>query len=368
MRVHVHLARGLSLDAWKEGFLAGKNPDASPYGYHHLSSSHGLSWSEDHPETAPARLCRLAIKRWLGFDLVHAWRNSSSWATADVVLTHTEYESLAVSALEWFRSMFRSAEYSPPALVAQSVWLIDRWDKYGPLRRMMYRALLRRAEHNITLSPVNARALSKVLGKRQARFVPFGISIDSFPFQRPRFAPGPVVRLLALGNDIHRDWHTLVKAFENNNRFHLKIVSKTIASSALRSASNIEVEEARSVKRIRDLYDEADIVVVPLSLNQHASGITVVLEAVARGKLVVCTKVGGIDEYFTADEIAFYECGNSRSLHAAVSELLSNLNAHERIEKAQKRFLEKDYSSAGYARRAMPCIHRPQCMDGSKIV
>lgn len=368
MRVHVHLARGLSLDAWQQGFVTGKNPDASPYGYHHLSASHCLSWSEDHPETTLMRLWRLAIKKLLGFDLVHAWRNSTSWATADVILTHTEYEGLAVSALECFRRARHRGQHESPMLVAQSVWLVDRWIRYSLLRRTVYRALLRRADHNVTLSPINASALGKILGKEAVRFVPFGISLDSFPIQRPRFAPGAVVQLLALGNDVHRDWDTLVKAFKNDDRFHLKIISRTVNSSALHAASNIVVEEAHSVQKIRDLYDKADIVVVPLSMNQHASGITVVLEAVARGKLVVCTRVGGIDDYFAGDELTFFDRGDSQSLRRAVSELVSGSNAQERTEKAQRRFMTEDYSSAGYARRTISCVHKVRSLDGKKSV
>ncbi len=356
MRVHVHLARGFSLDSWEKGFSEGRYPDASPYGYHHLCTSHKLSWSIDRPETTVGRLSRLILKKLLGFDIVHAFRNRRLWASADVILTHTEYESLAVSALQGLSNSLRGNSNRRAKLIAQSVWLVDRWSTYGPLRRLAYRVLLRRSDFNITLSPVNADFLSRLLGGKTAQFVPFGISLNSFPLQAPRFSPGPVIRLLALGNDVHRDWTTLIEAVKDQRDFDLKIVSRTITSASLGNATNISVEEAHNVERIRQLYGEADVVVVPLLSNQHASGITVVLEAVALGKPVVCARVGGIDAYFAENEIQYYECGNARSLRNALRELCGKRNARDQAERAQRRFRIENYSSEGYARRTLMCL------------
>lgn len=356
MRIHVHLARGFSLDSWEKGFSEGRYPDASPYGYHHLCTSHKLSWSIDCPETTVGRLCRLILKKLLGFDIVHAFRNRRLWASADVILTHTEYESLAVSALQGLTNSLRRNSNRRAKLIAQSVWLVDRWSTYGPLRRLAYRVLLRRSDFNITLSPVNAAFLSRLLGGKTAQFVPFGISLNSFPLQAPRFSPGPVIRLLALGNDVHRDWATLIEAVKDQREFDLKIVSRTITSASLRNATNISVEEAHNVERIRQLYGEVDVVVVPLLSNQHASGITVVLEAVALGKAVVCARVGGIDAYFAENEIKYYECGNARSLRNALRDLREKRDARDQAEKAQRRFRMENYSSEGYARRTLMCL------------
>ncbi|UIF89506.1 glycosyltransferase (plasmid) [Cupriavidus necator] len=159
-----------------------------------------------------------------------------------------------------------------------------------------------------------------------------------------------------MGNDVHRDWTTLIEAVKDQRDFDLKIVSRTITSASLGNATNISVEEAHNVERIRQLYGEADVVVVPLLSNQHASGITVVLEAVALGKPVVCARVGGIDAYFAENEIQYYECGNARSLRNALRELCGKRNARDQAERAQRRFRIENYSSEGYARRTLMCL------------
>ncbi len=46
--------------------------------------------------------------------------------------------------------------------------------------------------------------------------------------------------------------------------------------------------------------------------NRHASGITVVLEATLLGKPVVVADTGGIDWYFTRDEVVFCPVGMRR--------------------------------------------------------
>ncbi len=62
------------------------------------------------------------------------------------------------------------------------------------------------------------------------------------------------------------------------------------------------------------MFDWADLVVVPLKPNLHASGITVIEEAVILGLPVICSHAGGLEAYFSAEEVFYVEGGGSRAI------------------------------------------------------
>jgi glycosyltransferase involved in cell wall biosynthesis len=64
--------------------------------------------------------------------------------------------------------------------------------------------------------------------------------------------------------------------------------------------------------------------VIAVADNSHASGITTLLEAVAAGTPVVATRAGGLDDYFSDDEVLFVPLGSSAELAAAVERALAN--------------------------------------------
>jgi hypothetical protein len=70
-RVFVFLAHGFGA-SWARGELPGIN-EAMPYGYYH-GREEGciINYSEDTPEGSFRRLMRLGLRRWLGFDMIHA--------------------------------------------------------------------------------------------------------------------------------------------------------------------------------------------------------------------------------------------------------------------------------------------------------
>jgi hypothetical protein len=126
-KVHVHLFYGADPRFYRKGDNIG-----CLYGYHHAESEEfALTYSQDVRESAPVRLLRRALKAVLGFDLIHTLRNRDEILRSDVIWTHTEHEYLSV-ALVLLLSGRRAA---PPLLLAQSVWLLDKWPGYGMLRR-----------------------------------------------------------------------------------------------------------------------------------------------------------------------------------------------------------------------------------------
>ena len=100
MRVFVFLGHGFGARQWTERWSNGEIPGLNerlPYGYHHAAGKDCIvEYSEDANENRLTELARRGMRRLLGCDLVHAWRNRKALFAADVVWTHTELEHLAV--------------------------------------------------------------------------------------------------------------------------------------------------------------------------------------------------------------------------------------------------------------------------------
>ena len=260
LRVFVFLGHGFGALRWTERWTKGEIPGLNerlPYGYHHAAGKDCIvEYSEDANENRLTELARRGMRRLLGCDLVHAWRNRKALFAADVVWTHTEQEHLAVLALWQCRRRQRR-----PKLIAQSVWLFDRWNCFSAPRRWLYRHLLNQADVLTVQSPENLKAARELFPQMRSEFMRFGVSSDATvaPVQRAAHRP---VRLVALGNDMHRDWETLIAAAESWSGCRLRIGSKNIDRRLTDYAHNIEVIAPSSRSEIAELYAWADLAVV----------------------------------------------------------------------------------------------------------
>lgn len=351
LRAFVLLGHGFGAERWRTRFARHEIPglnDALPYGYYRASGQGwSVKYSEDADEHPLARLVRRGLSRVLGLDLIHAWRNRGPLLAAEVVWTHTEREGL--SALALFRLLGRR---SRPRLVAQCVWLFDRWDKFSWLRRAAYRLLLKEADVITTLSPENRNAALRIFPEVRTQLVLFGVGAPEEMRVPQRTRCHAPVRIAGLGGDMHRDWKTFLQSFGGWADFDLRIASSKARLGAHGRSPNVTVWAARSDSEVEDLYGWADMVVVSLKPNLHASGITVILEAVAYGVPVVASDVGGLRAYFSDREVCYVPAGEPDVLREAVRQVADD---HERrfdmTVAAQRRVLEARLTWEGYAMR-----------------
>ena len=350
-RAFVLLPHGFGAEQWRRRFARREIPglnDALPFGYYRAA---GQGWSvvysEDADESLVTRFVRRGLSRVLGLDLIHAWRSRRALLTVDAVWTHTERESLAAIAL------FRLVRPRPrPRIVAQCVWLFDRWNGFSWPRRAAYRWLLKEADVVTTLSPENREAARRIIPEIPTELVLFGVgSQDRMRAPRRGICQVPM-RIGALGGDMHRDWETLLRAFGGRTEFALRIASSKGSPRARKGATNVTIGAARSEGEVMDLYDWADIVVVSLKPNLHASGITVILEAVACGTPVVASDVGGLRAYFSDEEVCYVPVGNSEALREAAAKLAEDPERRFQMAiAAQRRMLAAALTWEGYAAR-----------------
>jgi glycosyltransferase involved in cell wall biosynthesis len=351
LRVFVHLARGFGRSAWKQqweqGKIVGINHD-NPYGYR-LAEEMGcaVQQSEDLPETSVKRLLRLAVRAILGFDFIHAWSNRQGIFAAQIVWTHTESQSLAVLLLA---RLFPSASKGI-VVIAQTVWVMDNWASYSLLRRALYGSLLRRAGMLTFLSSSAAAQARQLFPDMRVEFVRYGIRADQ-PLAIINRATHAPIRVLSLGNDRHRDWTTFVNAIRNDSRYVARIATSAKLDKLLANVDNIHREKAKTNAELMGLFGWADIVVVCLVDNLHASGITVIEEAVLCGLPVIATDVGGLRSYFTPEEITYVPAKEPESLRSAIESLMANDELRRRkAETALARMKDGELNSWSFVAR-----------------
>ncbi|CAB3779812.1 hypothetical protein LMG28614_00928 [Paraburkholderia ultramafica] len=343
-KVHVHLFYGADPRFYRPGDNIG-----CLYGYHHAESdAFKLTYSQDAREGKPVRLLRRALKALLGFDFIHTWRNRAEMLRSDVIWTHTEQEWLS-AALMLLLSGRKAGTAASPLLLAQSVWLLDKWPSYGILRRWLYRRLMTRADQLTTLASENADLCQRYF-KREARPLLYGLNTRDFPVNAPtQWTPHTPIRIAAIGNDRDRDWETLIKAFGNDPRYTVKLATRRRIPASLR-APNVEIALFSGIRKQHELYDWADVIVVPLRPNSHASGITVMLEAAAVGKPMVVTNVGALQDYFPGDEAAYIPPFNPQALRDAVDRLAAApAEALRQAQAAAAGLLSRDLTTQHYA-------------------
>lgn len=334
IKIFVHLPVSQSLRGnlekglahWQENYLSGKHPERTPYAYH-LAEDQGcaVSFSVHPEESGASSLVRRIGTRLLGFDLIHAWRNSARMMNADVIWTHTEREHLAILFMRAF------GRKTQPKIIAQSVWLWDLWNDLPGWRRALYRYIMRHADLLTTLSPVNARIASQAVPGVPVSVVHYGIS-RNVPAPPPtleaaaRTARYPL-RVVAVGNDVDRDWETLISAFGSIPDYQVDILTPRVklVSALATGHDNIFVSRADAAGVI-NAYQTADVVVVPLRRNNHASGITVMIEAALAGTPMIASDTGGLEDYFPAGSAFYVPPGDPDALRVAVR----NCPTHQR--------------------------------------
>ncbi len=360
VRAFVLLAHGFGArtwtERWEKGQIGGIN-ERLPYGFFHAAGD-GMTveYSEDRSERRMTKYLRSALRLFLGFDLIHAWSNRHAIRSADVIWVNTEYEHLAALCL-----LIRRPRGRRPIIIAESVWLFDRWARFWAPRRWLYRRLLADADVLAVHSPANQRVARDLFPEKRVEFIPFGVDPAAIrpAIQRETHHP---LRILSLGNDVHRDWRTLIDAVKSLDDCEVRIGGKRIrwrTHGRTRGVRQILMRRSTSAEEVAELYAWADLVVVPLKPNLHASGITVIAEAVSSGVPVICSDTGGLKAYFSDEEVRYVVPGDPDALRAAITDLRRDpALRYQLVKRAQARIVSGDISSRSYA-----MAHRALSLD-----
>ena len=315
-RVTVLMNHSQDPAAWTDRHRAGHTIEATPYGYGLADEWFDLTWARSHQESPRVRRWRIALAGRLGFDLVHAWRNREVLFAADVVWTHTEVEHLAVSFLQRLMPRHRGTR-----VLAQTIWLWDRWPELGRMKRGLYRWLLRSQPVECTHSPLNLAVSRETVPGRRVLLVPFGThGLDALV--SPSEETPNDWDVIAPGNDQHRDWATLAEVARRRPHLRFWVASGSASARAVVWPDNVHVARVPDASVYATLLANASACVLSLKPNLHVSGMTTTLEATSVGTPVVVAGDGGLPAILGPGPL-FERSGDPAALALAIDRALS---------------------------------------------
>lgn len=236
----------------------------------------------------------------------------------------------------------------PVLLIAMGVLPI----RPGVIQRTAVAALSRHI-HLACISRNEREFLQRLMPGRLVHYIPFGVDAD---YWRPGGGDGgDGDYVLAIGNDPHRDWATLVRAWSLDLP-PLKIVTNLPVPAA---PANVEVVCGDWRKRlltdneVRDLYRRALFMVVPVRDTMQPSGQSACLQAMACGKPVVLSDMAGLwepDLMRHGENVLLVRPGDAGALSDAAHRLAKSAELRVSLGRGARHVIESDLNTDAMAK------------------
>lgn len=362
MRVLVEIQPTVDTKEWSRLYNTGLVPDRVPYGLHHLADC-GFSVLV---RQAP-RLAAVDVVSRIGGRL----SGGARWPEG---LLGRPFPSAADVHLCWDERTGIPAILSrvPGRLrrpvVTGALWLSDSDAKISTFASWIAGNALRHADAIFVNSSGQILPLREDWGVKAKRihFIHFGVDTHFWDPTRsavpadasveqasPRQDEVEHPTIMSVGNDRHRN-HSLLLLAVRDVRKRLPAVRLELVS---REHFQVPVESGRwqqslSHPQLRDLYMNANVVAVSTKPNNHASGLTAILEAMAMGKPVVATRTPGIADYVAHGETGLLvPPGNREAMAEALVQLLLDPSQCADFGAEARRRALKHFSTQAHARR-----------------
>lgn len=199
--------------------------------------------------------------------------------------------------------------------------------------------LYRRLAKHISIACISrgeAEFLRYIFAEQTISYVPFGVDKTFWHPAPPDIVEEPFV--LAIGNDLSRDWATLVEAWSPDLP-KLKIITDLPVPVAPPNVEVVRGDWRTGVltdEELRELYWRATAVLVPLKQTIQPSGQSSCLQAMACGKSVVLSDTAGLwdrDLMVNKRSILLVPPGDAFALNAVVRFLLASPDLRQRLGK-----------------------------------
>ncbi len=188
------------------------------------------------------------------------------------------------------------------------------------------RKLFAQADVVLTLSDYAQSDLGKyfLIPKTKMKTMYFGIDID---FWHPEPVPTESF-ILSIGNDMNRDYETLIDALPEN--MSLVLVTKKRIDT---KGKNVKYLSGISHEELRTLYNRAVMVVVPsIMLKNESSGLSCTLQGMATRRPVIVSYSPPLAEMFTdGHDCLFYHPGDAQDLREKINRLLTQEDFRNKI-------------------------------------
>jgi glycosyltransferase involved in cell wall biosynthesis len=249
---------------------------------------------------------------------------------ADVLVTWSDMAAVSLTFIQWLRR-----DATPH--VAMLAWVSKPHIKW-PLKLFGQRCLSRL----VMWTTVQARYATEHLGFPAARVSYIPHFVDEM-FWRPQPEVAVVPDLICAAGNEMRDYPTLLEAVTGLNvrchiatdRVKLKAGQKSKAYSLETLANQLPANVTLgklALHDLRRLYAQSALVIVPIQPSNSDNGVTVILEAMAMAKTVICSRTEGQVDVIEDGVTGFYvNPQDPLALRAIISRLLAEPDTRQRV-------------------------------------
>jgi glycosyltransferase involved in cell wall biosynthesis len=226
-----------------------------------------------------------------------------------------------------------------------------------PKKAWLYRLfrLGRYIDTMVVYSMAQRRYIAEELGFPADRVVWTPFTVDTRFFSPAEVTARPRRMICTAGLEF-RDYPTLIEAVRD---LDVDIVIAAASNWSKRADTTAGAELPPNVEvcslgyvELRQLYADAEFVVMPLQDVEFQAGITTILEAMAMSKAVICSRTKGQTDVIVDGTTGVYVGpGEAWELRDAIAGLLDDPDRATRIGAAARRYAEEQCDVAGYAER-----------------
>ena len=200
--------------------------------------------------------------------------------------------------------------------------------------------------------------------------IPFMVDADFFDPVTVTPQPGPRPRICSVGLE-RRDYPTLLAAVDG---LEVDLVvaaaspwsKQTDGMSSVRIPSNVTIRRFTQYE-LRQLYADCDLMVMPLQDVDFQAGVTAILEAMAMGKPVVCSRTSGqTDVIVDGVNGCYVPVGNASALRAQIIHLLERPQERARLGAGAREAVVQRFTLDRYTERLFTILQDVGCGCGEE--
>lgn len=296
-------------------------------------------------------LARLGV-RIAGENVTMAWTCWRRRKHYDVILTDGEQVGLPLAAL--LAVLGRGT--------ARHVMIVHIISVPKKARLFTWLHLGRGIDAYIVYASAQQRFLVDGLGVPGGQVVLCPFMVDS-TFFRPMAAPPAIRPTIGTAGLEFRDYPTLMRAVTDLD------VDVVVGAASPWSKRANELEEVAvpdnvtvakfSLAELRDVYAGAALVVMPLYESDFQAGITTILESMAMGRAVVCTRTVGQTDTIVDDVTGvFVPVGDHVAMRAAIDRLLGDEALRSRLGDAARHWVVEHAELDRYVEQVADVVDR----------
>jgi glycosyltransferase involved in cell wall biosynthesis len=161
-------------------------------------------------------------------------------------------------------------------------------------------------------------------------------------------------RYLFSGGRTDRDYATLFDAVAGSG-VRTIVNTRPYIVRGLRAPDEVKVNDLMSGAEYAVLVAYANAVIVPLRMVNHAAGLSMVLDAMALGRPVICSAIPAVRDY-VVDGVTgiLVPPGNVEAMRAAIAALYLDFDLSEEMGRAARARYEERFTFPAFALR-VPC-------------